>query len=83
MEIVITPAVKGTENVLNAANKAESVKRVVLTSSCAAIYGDPEERGKGHVFSEKDWCSTPSETVLPYFYSKKVAEEKAWEMVKQ
>ncbi|MDP4588773.1 MAG: NAD-dependent epimerase/dehydratase family protein, partial [Flavobacteriales bacterium] len=33
---LIDPAVKGTENVLNQANKVNSVKRVVLTSSCAA-----------------------------------------------
>ncbi|MDP5172176.1 MAG: NAD-dependent epimerase/dehydratase family protein, partial [Bacteroidia bacterium] len=37
---LIEPAVLGTENVLNSANKVASVKRVVVTSSCAAIYTD-------------------------------------------
>ena len=35
---LIEPAVHGTENVLNAANKTSTVKVVVVTSSCAAIY---------------------------------------------
>ena len=37
---LIDPAVLGTENVLETANQTLSVKRVVVTSSCAAIYTD-------------------------------------------
>ena len=37
---LIEPALQGTRNVLNSANKSDNVKRVVLTSSIAAIYGD-------------------------------------------
>ena len=40
---------------LGAASKSPSVKRVVLTSSCAAIYGNPHEFGKDHVYTEADW----------------------------
>ena len=37
---VIGPAVDGTKNVLEACAKTKGgVKRVVLTSSCAAVYG--------------------------------------------
>ena len=37
---VIGPAVEGTKNVLEACAKTKGgVKRVVLTSSCASIYG--------------------------------------------
>lgn len=36
---VIKPAVEGTKNVLEACVNAGCVKRVVVTSSCAAIYG--------------------------------------------
>ncbi len=51
-----------------AVSRTPSVKRVVLTSSCAAIYGDPHEFGKDHVYTEADWNPTASETVLPYYY---------------
>ena len=37
---LIDPAVKGTVNVLEAANKSRTVKKVVLTSSVAAVHGD-------------------------------------------
>ena len=37
---LVDPAVIGTTNVLQAANKSGSVKKVVLTSSVAAIHGD-------------------------------------------
>ena len=40
---LVDPALIGTKNVLEAANKIESVKRVVLTSSCAAILGDSKD----------------------------------------
>jgi len=33
----VDPAKKGTENVLNAVNKTDTVKRVVLTSSVAGM----------------------------------------------
>ncbi len=39
----IDPALKGTQNVLAAVNSTTSVERVVLTSSCTAIYGDANE----------------------------------------
>jgi dihydroflavonol-4-reductase len=37
---LIEPAVSGTRNVLEEVNRTPTVTRVVLTSSCAAIYGD-------------------------------------------
>ena len=42
--ILIKPAVDGTLNVLKAASKSGSVKRVVLTSSVAAIACLPPSR---------------------------------------
>ena len=56
------------------------MKRVVLTSSVAALYGAPDERGADHAFDEHDWGLVPKENVLPYFYSKKIAEQRAWEI---
>ena len=37
---LIEPAENGTANILETANQVSSVKRVVVTSSCAAIYTD-------------------------------------------
>ncbi|MDX1292309.1 MAG: NAD-dependent epimerase/dehydratase family protein, partial [Hyphomonas sp.] len=37
---LVDPAVNGTENVLRSASRVDSVKRVVLTSSCAAIFSN-------------------------------------------
>lgn len=61
-------------------NATDTVTRVVLTASCACVYGDPDERGPDHIFSEEDWTITATETDLAYYLSKKAAEEKAYEM---
>jgi nucleoside-diphosphate-sugar epimerase len=80
---LVDPAVQGTQNVLSAVNKAESVRRVVVTSSCAAIYDSNDDRGAGHVFTEADWNTASSLTLNPYSFSKVSAERKAWEMQKE
>lgn len=79
---LIEPAVKGTENVLNQANRTESVKRIVLTSSCAAIYTDAIEcaNGPNGMLTEEMWNTTASLDYQPYSYSKTLAEKKAWEI---
>jgi len=77
---LVEPAVNGTLNVLHACAKAGSVKRVVLTSSVAALSDSPET---GKVLSEADWNETSSLTRNPYYYSKKRAEEEAWNFVKE
>ena len=79
---LIEPALQGTHNVLESANKTESVKRVVLTSSVVAIYGDSVEtldQANG-MFSESDWNTTSSVEHQPYNYSKTLAEKEAWKM---
>ena len=43
-EEVIGPARDGTMNVIKACAEAGGVKRVVLTSSCVAVYGGRESR---------------------------------------
>ncbi|MEQ8520604.1 MAG: aldehyde reductase [Vicingaceae bacterium] len=79
---LIEPAVQGTENVLNSVNEIESVKRVVVTSSCAAIYTDAIEtvNAPGGQLTEDVWNTTASLDYQPYSYSKTLAEKKAWEM---
>jgi nucleoside-diphosphate-sugar epimerase len=79
-EELIRPAKEGTRNVLEAAKKSPAVKRVVLTSSVAAIYGDNVDirTAPGGVFSEKEWNVTSSAEHQPYPYSKAIAEKEAW-----
>lgn len=80
---LIDPAVNGTKNVLGAVARAPSVKRVVLTSSVAAIYGDATDLPKGRVaFSEEDWNTSSTETYQPYPYSKTLAEREAWRIAR-
>eukprot|EP00730_Choanoeca_flexa_P014974 TRINITY_DN6743_c0_g1_i4.p1 TRINITY_DN6743_c0_g1~~TRINITY_DN6743_c0_g1_i4.p1 ORF type:complete len:395 (+),score=108.35 TRINITY_DN6743_c0_g1_i4:137-1186(+) len=77
-EVFIKPAVHGTENVLMSVAKAPTVKRVVLTSSCAAIYGRPTD--KDGLFTEEDWNRSSTRKDGAYMLSKRLAEEKAWEI---
>jgi dihydroflavonol-4-reductase len=77
---LVDPAVKGTINVLSAARKAPSVKRVVLTSSMAAITDEPEG---DHVLTEADWNTKSSLERNPYYYSKTLAEKAAWDVVEK
>jgi nucleoside-diphosphate-sugar epimerase len=72
---IIGPAVKGTVRVLRAARDA-GVKRVVLTSSFAAIgYG---HRQQSAPFTETSWTNLKGGDVLPYAKSKTLAEHEAW-----
>ncbi len=77
---LIDPAVKGTRNVLEQATKTASVKRVVLTSSCAAIYTDcsDAEAAPNGTLTEEMWNTTASLDYQPYSYSKTLAEQEAW-----
>ena len=79
---LIEPAVKGTANVLNEASRTGGVKRVVLTSSCAAIYTDANEvyQTPNGMFTEDIWNITASLNYQPYSFSKTLAEKKAWEI---
>ena len=81
---LIDPAVKGTQNVLESAGKTSSVKRVVVTSSCAAIYTDAIDciNAPNGVITEEIWNTTASLDYQPYAFSKTLAEKKAWEMNK-
>ncbi|WP_246143070.1 SDR family oxidoreductase [Tenacibaculum adriaticum] len=75
---LIIPAKEGTLRVLKAAQKA-GVKRVVMTSSFAAIgYSiNPEN----HIFSEQDWTD-PNTNIGAYIKSKTLAEQAAWSFIK-
>lgn len=82
---LIEPAEQGTANVLNSANKTASVKRVVVTSSCAAIYTDAIDcqNAPNGILTEEVWNTTASLEYQPYSYSKTLAEKKAWQMAEK
>lgn len=78
-EVLIKPALNGTLNVLRACvQEGSNVKRVVLTSSIAAIAGEIYK--EGYTYSEKDW---PEGELEPYLKSKTVAEKAAWDFVRE
>jgi len=81
---LLRPAVEGTKNVLASASRCASVRRVVLTSSVAAIFGDNIDARKlpNFCLDESSWNTTSSLTHNPYQYSKLAAEKAAWEMQK-
>ncbi len=72
---LVDPAVQGTKNVLEAAKKG-GVRRVVLTSSMAAITDEP---GGDEVLTEEVWNEKSSLGRNPYYYSKTMAERAAWD----
>ncbi|MFK7786246.1 MAG: NAD-dependent epimerase/dehydratase family protein [Crocinitomicaceae bacterium] len=80
---LVDPAKKGTRNVLEAANRTDSVKRVVVTSSCAAIYGDGKDvlSMPNQELTEDIWNTSSSLEHQPYSFSKAEAEREAWKVV--
>jgi nucleoside-diphosphate-sugar epimerase len=75
---LIVPAREGALRVLRAARDAK-VKRVVLTSSFAAIgYGHEPQR---RPFNETDWTDLSGEGLTAYVKSKTIAERAAWDFV--
>jgi len=79
---LIEPAKLGTRNVLEQANRTPSVQRVVVTSSCAAIYGDniDLQSTPDGIFTEEVWNTSSSVDHQPYSYSKTLAEREAWKI---
>ncbi|KAF7874797.1 hypothetical protein EAF04_001971 [Stromatinia cepivora] len=88
----LDPAIKGTMGVLESVKKnAPGVKRVVVTSSCAAVVDFAGEyvSQPQKVYTETDWNPTTWESALhgsqnnAYQASKKFAELAAWEFVEK
>ncbi len=78
VDALIGPARDGTLRVMRAARDA-GVKRVVLTSSFAAIgYGHPSQTAP---FDESDWTDINGPGVTAYIKSKAVAERAAWDFI--
>ena len=79
------------KSILEAASKAPRIKRVVITSSFAAVV-DIERKGPPYfVYTADDWnplsyreaVAPETSAVVAYRGSKKFAEQAAWDFVKQ
>ena len=76
---VIVPARDGTLRVLRAARDA-GVRRVVLTSSFAAVGYSPKP---GAEYTEADWTDPDTPGLPPYPRSKAIAERTAWDFIER
>ena len=75
---LIVPARDGVLRVLRAARDAK-VKRVVLTSTCGAIYyGHPPQTAP---FDETSWTNIDGGEMSAYVKSKAIAERAAWDFM--
>jgi nucleoside-diphosphate-sugar epimerase len=74
---LVVPAREGTLRVLRAARDA-GVRRVVLTSSFAAIGYTPKPEAE---FTEDDWTDPDMPGLAPYPRSKTIAERAAWDFM--
>ena len=88
----LEPAVKGTSEILKSIKAhAPTVKRVVLTSSCAAVvdFAANPITSPQKVYTEEDWNPVTWDGALvgtpntAYQASKKFAEKAAWEFVEK
>lgn len=77
---LIDPSFEGTRNVLEAVNKAHSVKKVIFTSAISAIYGDATDiiNTGGEKFTEQFWNKSSNLKHQPLGFAKTVAEREAW-----
>ena len=76
-DFFVKPAVAGTNRAMKFAKK-HNVKKVVLTSSVAAIYETMESKS---YYDENDWSDPENPAISHYSKSKTLAERAAWEFV--
>lgn len=87
---LLIPAVNGTKSILESVKKygANTVERVVVTSSFAAIFDIAKLNDKSVVFTEESWNPATWEScqvdpLSAYCGSKKFAEKAAWEFYEE
>ncbi|MEL7460784.1 MAG: NAD-dependent epimerase/dehydratase family protein [Pseudomonadota bacterium] len=76
---LIRPAVEGTKRAMRAA-QAAGIKRVILTSSCSAIYKEAS-KPKTAPSDETNWTTPDAPFVSAYEASKTLGEKAAWDFV--
>ncbi|KAM0248834.1 hypothetical protein ACHAQJ_009298 [Trichoderma viride] len=88
MKEIITPALNGTRGILEAVKRsAPSVKRVVITSSFAAILSEEHFTDPNTTFSEATWnpstVADANRSIATGYHVSKVASERlAWDFIK-
>lgn len=87
---LLIPSIRGTEVICESATATSTVKRVVVTSSFAAVFDAAKGLCPGKVYTENDWSpltyedgKNASMTPVAYRASKKLSEERAWQFVKE
>ncbi|MGW1747917.1 NAD-dependent epimerase/dehydratase family protein [Streptomyces sp. NPDC002092] len=78
---MVEPALVGTRNVLGSIERTADVRRLVLTSTVGAIFGDYADVRdmEGQVLTETYFNTSSTVENNPYHYAKTVAEQAAWE----
>ena len=76
-DFFVKPAVAGVKRAFKYAKK-HNVKKVVLTSSVAAIFDTLEEKSD---YDETDWSDPENPSISHYAKSKTLAEKAAWDFV--
>lgn len=77
---MVKPALQGTKGVLKACTEAGTVKRLVITSSVAAIgYPLQKDYPADSTFDESWWTNLEAEGLHPYRKAKTLAEKAAWD----
>ena len=78
-DFFIKPAVGGVNRAMHYAKKHQ-VKKVVLTSSVAAVFDSLDEK---KYYDENDWSDPDNPNISNYAKSKTLAEKAAWEFLKE
>ena len=76
---LIKPALTGTQRILKLSAKNPQIKKIIITSSFAAV-GDTFNGQT--VFNESDWSDPNNNKISAYNKSKTLAEKSAWDFMK-
>ncbi|THG96209.1 hypothetical protein EW026_g5586 [Hermanssonia centrifuga] len=85
---LMLPAIQGTKSMLDAIKKEPSVKRLVCTSSFAAVFDASRGDAPGLTYTSADWNpltydeGKQGEAIIGYRVGKKYAELAAWDCIR-
>mmetsp|Transcript_2684 Transcript_2684/g.6313 ORF Transcript_2684/g.6313 Transcript_2684/m.6313 type:complete len:180 (+) Transcript_2684:2-541(+) len=81
----VPPATQGTKDIMETIARNGDIKRVVLTSSMAAVAYNGNKLPSDHVYTDNDWSieSYQREIKAWYALSKTLAEKLAWDFVEK